>query len=54
MTRNVIVCSSPTCAASINLGHIYSLATALRLRGWTREQQPGDDRALPYCSRCRS
>lgn len=50
-------CSSPTCAAGLNLPGAETaparlLSAALDRLGWTIEQQPADDRPSPYCPRC--
>lgn len=51
-------CSSPTCAAGLNLPGAETAparllsAAALHRLGWTIEQQPADDRPSPYCPRC--
>lgn len=52
-------CSSPTCAAGLNLPGAETaparlLAAALDRLGWTVEQQDDDDDRRPYCPRCRS
>jgi hypothetical protein len=46
-------CTSPVCTAWINVRTTYTLATALRLRGWRLEQQHGDLEPSAYCPRCR-
>lgn len=52
-------CSSPTCAAGLNLAGAETaprplLEAALRRLEWTIEQQDDDDRPTPYCPRCSS
>lgn len=49
-----LVCASPSCAAHLTIGHIYSQQTALRRNGWRLEQQAGDDRPRAYCPRCKT
>lgn len=48
-------CGSPTCMAEVRIFVPAVLATVpsvLQAKGWLLQQQPGDDRRLPYCPRC--
>lgn len=52
-----VLCSSPTCAAGLNLPGAETapprlLAAGLDRLGWKIEQQHDDDQARPYCPRC--
>lgn len=51
-----VMCSSPTCAATIELPDDTTLAQRdwwLARSNWSVEVQPGDDRPWPYCPRCK-
>lgn len=54
-----VTCSNPTCAAVLrnSLGVELDLPALvypemLEAFGFGAQQQPGDDRPLPYCRRC--
>ena len=52
---DAIKCASPTCRALVLVPVWFTPALVehqLHATGWRREQQPGDDRPLPYCPRC--
>lgn len=55
MSEADVHCSSPTCRAAVLVPIWWPEALVehhLQATGWRRQQQPGDDRPLPYCPRC--